>query len=245
MSIEPLLRVNNVSKTFGSLKAVTKLRFDLYPKEVFGIVGPNGAGKSTLIEILSQNHLKRDSGTVLLNGEETLGMSGREICQRGLVRTFQAEMSFENLSVDENVRLAVVYGRKEKANERELDAITAKALKVVGLGANLISKAGEVSVLDRKKLMIASALACDPCIILLDEPASGLNELERLELIKIIERIRQNGVSVLVIEHVISLLKVVADRMMVMVNGEKFAEGFPSDVLEDPRVLEAYFGVAP
>lgn len=242
-SMTEFLTVNNICKSFGALRAIQDLSFTLKKGEILGIAGPNGSGKSTLFNILTKIPFGPDRGEVTLDGVSLSRLSARGIVHAGLVRIFQTETDFETLSVIENILLSLPdadYRRgREAAEERALEL-----LDYVDLKPQRDRIASEITVYDRKKLMIATALACRPKVLLLDEPAAGLSRPEIEQMVGLIRRINADGVSIIVIEHIISLLVSVSNRLLVLNFGELLVEGTPEDVIRDPRVVEAYLGSA-
>jgi branched-chain amino acid transport system ATP-binding protein len=236
-----ILKVEGVSKSFGALRAINELSFSLDRDEVLGIAGPNGSGKSTLFNILTKIPFGPDKGEISISGEDVTRLGPRQMVERGLVRSFQTETDFESLNVLQNVLVSMPDAdfRAGKAAARRR---ACELLDYVGLTDQQDRLAAEITVYDRKKLMIATALACRPKVLLLDEPAAGLSRPEVAETIELIRRINADGVSVIVIEHIISLLVSVSDRLMVLNFGELLAQGKPEDVIRNPQVIEAYLG---
>jgi branched-chain amino acid transport system ATP-binding protein len=238
----PLLEVRGVGKAFGSLKALDDVSFDVSAGEIFGIAGPNGSGKSTLFNVLTGIPFGPDRGEVKFDGQQINGRSGHEIARLGLARTFQRETSFDKLTVFENALMAATYGKPGGRRHAQITA-TEEALELTGLGrTNYGRRAEELSVFDRKCLMLATAVAMKPRMLLLDEPASGLTKPEIELSITLIRNIAATGITILLIEHVLTFLMSLSGHLMVLNEGQVLAKGAPRAVIDDPRVIEAYLG---
>jgi branched-chain amino acid transport system ATP-binding protein len=235
-----LLSVRDLRKSFGDVRAVDGLSFEVREGETLGIAGPNGAGKSTLFNLITRIPFGPDAGEVSLAGRSLTGMPASAICRLGVARTFQTETAFESLSVYDNVRVACAYGGG--ASRRALLDRVGEALDFAGLAEHRDDPVEQLSLVQRKQLMVASALATAPRLLLLDEPASGLTEPEQEQLKESIVRVRARGITVVVVEHVLPLLKAVADRILILAVGRLLAEGAPDAIFRDPRVIEAYVG---
>lgn len=238
----PILACEGVVKAFGALRAVDGVSFAVEPGETFGIAGPNGSGKSTLFNVITGVPFGADDGRILFEGRRIERMAPHRICRTGIARTFQKDAAFPTLTVRQNVQLGVDYGRP--AGRPPVAGQTPdELLAFVGIAGHQYERpAAEVSLFDRKKLMIASALATAPRVLLLDEPASGLTKPEIDVLIGLIRKLTSAGVTVLVIEHVLSLLLTLSERLMVLNQGQLLTIGTPDEVVCDPRVIEAYLG---
>lgn len=238
-----LLTVDNLSKNFGALHAIKDVSFALEDGEVLGIAGPNGSGKSTLFNILTKIPFGPDSGEVRLHGNSLKHASPRKIVNMGLLRIFQTETDFETLTVLENILVSLPeIDRKTSQKMQENRAI--ELLESMGLETQKDRIAAEITVYDRKRLMIATALACRPIVLLLDEPAAGLSKPEVEEMVLLIKKINASGVAILIIEHIIPLLLAVSDRLLVLNYGEVLAQGTPNEIVRNEKVVEAFIGTA-
>jgi branched-chain amino acid transport system ATP-binding protein len=238
----PILRCEGVAKAFGALRAVDGVSFAVEAGETFGIAGPNGSGKSTLFNVITGVPYPADAGRIIFEGRRIEHMAPHRICRAGIARTFQRDAAFPALTVRQNVRLAAVYGRPAERHPAA-GTMAEELLAFVGIAEHVYERpAGEVSSFDRKKLMIASALATAPRLLLLDEPASGLTKPEIGVLISLIRKLKGQGVTVLVIEHVLSMLLTLSERLMVLNQGQVLTIGRPDEVVRDPGVVEAYLG---
>jgi len=237
-----LLEVDGVSKSFGALRAVDQVSLSVDPGEIFGVAGPNGSGKSTLFNIISGIPFGPDEGRVIFGGQDLRGLKGHQIARLGLARTFQRETSFDTLSLFDNVLIGATYGRGGRRDGSVARSVT-EALGFAGFGAESFGRpAAELSVYDRKCLMLASALAMSPRALLLDEPASGLSKPEIEQLIALIRRIAARGVAILLIEHVLTVLLALSQRLMVLNQGSVLVLADPDSVVQNPEVIRAYLG---
>lgn len=240
----PILTVSGVTKSFGSLRAVDDVSFAIAPREILGIAGPNGSGKSTLFNAITRIPFAMDSGTVVLEGAQVQGLSAHQLAARGLARTFQREAVFPTLSAVDNVLLSVEQTGRGGSFRRNV-LLAEQALDIVGFPATLHNwAAANLPVFLRKLVMIAGAIALDPKVLLMDEPASSLTPTEIDRLRGLILHLRQMGLAILLIEHVLELLTGVSDRLMVLDQGRVIAMGDPSEVVRNPQVIEAYLGAA-
>ncbi|MER1966741.1 ABC transporter ATP-binding protein [Castellaniella sp. GW247-6E4] len=233
-----MLELENLSRTFGGLKAVNNVSFRLHKGEILGLIGPNGAGKTTLFNCVA-GAIKPSSGAIRLEGQNIAGYKSHRVCRMGLGRTYQIVRPFNNLSVFDNVVVGALNRSRKISEARQM---AREAIETTGLGPMQDSLAGSLTLPGRKRLEIARALATGPRLLLLDEVMAGLNPTEVEAAIELIRKIRESGITILIIEHLMRVISSVSDRIVVLHHGQKLAEGDPGAVLNDPAVVEAYLG---
>ena len=231
-----VLSVDRVSKRFGGIVAVKDMTFEVGAGEVVGLMGPNGAGKTTLLNLIAGVY-RPDSGRILFQGKDITGCAPHKICHLGIARTYQIPQPFTNLLVRDNLRVAATYGNK-RGDTLELDEI----LDLVDLLKQKDTIAGDLATVSLKRLELARALASNPTLILLDEVAAGSTEAEIPRILDITKQVREMGKTIILVEHVMKVMVEAVDRIVVMDKGEKIAEGTPGEVMEDEKVMAAYFG---
>ncbi|MBK1796191.1 ABC transporter ATP-binding protein [Devosia sp. WQ 349] len=235
-----ILRLAGVTKRFGAVVVADNIDLNVARGEALGIIGANGAGKSSLFNLIT-GVVTADAGTITIGDKDVTKVSVPDRCVAGVGRSFQIPRPFETLTVFENLLVAAEYGRASRALSSE--ALCASILEQTGLAAHANTLAGKLTLLNRKRLELARALATQPDLILLDEIAGGLTEAECHELVAFIQQLHQTGVTIIWIEHVVHALLSVVDRLIVLEFGRKIADGKPDAVMSDPVVRRSYLGI--
>ncbi len=238
----PLLESRGLTKRFQGLVSVDAVSFTLTPGEILAVIGPNGAGKTTLVNMISGT-FAADEGELIFEGRPIGSLLPYRRAHLGIARTFQVMKPFLGLTTLENVAVGAMFGFG--GGEKSMQAAREQArdwLTFAGLGARVDQKAGALSGPDRKRLELAKALALRPKLLLLDEVMAGLNAVEVEEVVHVVEQIRQSGVTILIIEHIMKAVRSLADRVLVLHHGKPIAEGDTATVFDDPKVIEAYLG---
>lgn len=243
----PIIECSHITKTYGALRAVDELSFKIGDGEVLGVGGPNGAGKTTMFDLIG-GLTSATSGNILLEGEDVTRASADVRCQKGISRTFQMNAGFDGLTAIENVYVSALFGSKNnkfiprisvgtKVKKRSIEA-----LERVGLADKADTQVANLPVLDRKLLMIAGAIVTEPKLLMMDEPVGGLTPPEIAKVKEVVLKLKGEGMTILLIEHVMQFLMSLSDRVLIMHHGRKLFEGLPEDVTRDPEVVKVYLG---
>jgi len=236
-----LLDVERVTKSFGGVRAVSEVSFSVGEGELIGVMGPNGSGKTTLFNLIT-GALRPDAGSIRLKDRDITGWAPHRACGAGIARTFQLVRPFPGLTALDNVRVGLLYGRAR--DTRHAAAEAERLLALVGLEGKAQRRATELTLIDRKRLELARALATSPHLLLLDELMAGLNPAETETAMALIRRLQSEGVTLLMVEHIVWALMSLSQRIIVLSAGEKIAEGRPDAIAADPTVVEVYLGHA-
>ena len=240
----PMLTITNLSKAFGGLLAVNSVNLHVDANEIVGLIGPNGAGKTTLFNLISGTYAP-NAGTISFDGVDVTRLSPDRRCRLGIARTFQLVRIFPDLTALQNVCVGQIYGREGAKSLHAAEEIAHELLMLVGLDDRARLEAKHLTLVDRKRLELARALATQPKLLLLDELLAGLNPSEVVAATDLIRSIRAQGIAILMVEHLVSAVLSVADRVMCMAVGSKIGEGAPEEIINNRAVIEAYLGDEP
>jgi branched-chain amino acid transport system ATP-binding protein len=237
----PILEGEGVTKHFGGLAAVSDVDFHVDQGEILGLIGPNGAGKTTLFNLISAALVSKQ-GAIKFKGENITGLKPHRICRMGLARTFQSVKVFAHMSVLENVSLGSLFGTSTSMSSADAAREARGLLEFVGLSAMSATPAKDLTLANQKRLEVARALATKPDLLLLDELMAGLNPTEIAQAMELVTKMRDKGMTIFMIEHVMTAIMSVCDRIMVLHHGEKIAEGTPQEIATSKTVVEVYLG---
>ena len=236
-----VLEGKGVTKYFGGLAAISNVDFHVDQGEIVGLIGPNGAGKTTLFNLISAA-LPLNSGVITFKGERISGLKPHQICRTGVARTFQSVKVFANMPVLGNVLLGSLFGTSTGMSSADATRETMESLEFVGLSPVKATPAKDLTLANQKRLEVARALATKPELLLLDELVAGLNPTETAQAMELVTRIREKGITIFMIEHVMKAIMSICDRIMVLHHGEKIAEGTPEQITNNQTVIDVYLG---
>ena len=237
----PMLEGQNVTKYFGGLAAISNVDFNVNDSEIVGLIGPNGAGKTTLFNLIS-GAIPLKSGVIKFKDKEISCLRPHQICKLGIGRTFQLVKVFSHMSVFENVMCGALFGMPKAVSRNNAIKLSHELLDFMQLSGVRDVIVKDLTLVNQKKVEVARALATQPKVLLLDELMAGLNSTEVAQSIEMVKRIREKGITILMIEHVMSAIMAVCSRIMVLHHGVKIAEGTPQEVANNSKVIEVYFG---
>jgi branched-chain amino acid transport system ATP-binding protein len=237
----PILEGQGVTKYFGGLAAVSNVDFHAEQGEILGLIGPNGAGKSTLFGLISAEHVP-NRGVIRFKGENITGLKPYQICRRGLARTFQSVKIFPNMPVISNVVLGVHFGTPVSVKSAQAVEEATRLLEFVGLSEMAAKLARDLTLVNQKLLEVARALATKPEVLLLDEIMAGLNQTEVAQAMELVSKMRAQGITIVMVEHVMKAIMSICDRIIVLHHGEKIADGTPQEIVRSETVIKVYLG---
>jgi branched-chain amino acid transport system ATP-binding protein len=236
-----ILEVQGINMNFGGLRALADIDLALEEGCILGLIGPNGSGKTTLFNVIT-GFLKPTSGKVIFNCEDITGHAPHKACKAGIARTFQLSRTFSSMTPLDNVAIGLMNGREPLSSMKQARAEAEAILELAGLSEKRLTRSGALGIVDRKRVEVARALGARPKLLLLDETMTGLNLREIEDVMRLVQEIRNSGITVIVVEHVMKAVLGISDRVMVLNAGKKIFEGTPHEVINDQQVIEAYLG---